>query len=118
MKLNFGHTFAHALEAVTGITHGEAVAIGMNMAAEISVKEKLLQEKDAARLKLLIMEAGLPVSADVDPQKLIQAIGKDKKKRGSSVGLILLEELGKSVIHYMDMDRLSNVINDLYRHRI
>ena len=114
-KLNFGHTFAHGLEKITGLAHGEAVSIGMNLAGEISVREKLLAEKDALQLKSLIQIAGLPVSLNMDPVKLYQAIRKDKKKRGDRIGLVLLEELGKSVIHYMEINRLSNILNDLCR---
>ena len=98
MKLNFGHTFAHALEKMTGITHGEAVAIGMNLASAISVKEGFLQEQDAGRLKSLIQAAGLPVGIEVNPGDLFQAIRKDKKKSGSGISLILLEGIGKSNI--------------------
>jgi 3-dehydroquinate synthase len=115
-KLNFGHTFAHAIEKLTGLAHGEAVAIGMNMAGKISVRENLLPEQEALRLKLLIQKTGLPVSVEVDPAELFHAIRKDKKKRGGHIGLVLLEVLGKSVIKYMDMDKLKQVLNDLHLH--
>jgi 3-dehydroquinate synthase len=117
-KLNFGHTFAHALEKITGLSHGEAVAVGMNMAGAISFREGLLPEKDASRLKLLIQTSGLPASMNIDPVELLQAIRKDKKKKGEKIGLVLLEKLGKSVIHYIDIDRLSNILNDLYGNSI
>lgn len=113
-KLNFGHTFAHALEKITGLTHGESVAIGMNMAGTISVREGLLKEKEAIRLKSLIQKTGLPVSLDVDPVELFQTIRKDKKKRGDLIGLVLLEELGQSVIKYIALDRLKLILNDLH----
>jgi 3-dehydroquinate synthase len=115
-KLNFGHTFAHALEKISGLTHGEAVAIGMNIAGTISVSEGLLPEQKAVRLKSLIQNLGLPVSLDADPDGLFQAIRKDKKKRGEVIGLVLLEDIGKSVIKYIELDRLKFILNDLHLH--
>jgi 3-dehydroquinate synthase len=115
-KLNFGHTFAHALEKIKNLTHGEAVAIGMNIAGAISVREGLLTEKEALQLKSVIKYMGLPISMDIDPVELFHAIRKDKKKRGDKIGLVLLEELGRSVIKYMDMDRLKLILDDLYLH--
>jgi 3-dehydroquinate synthase len=117
-KLNFGHTFAHALEKITGLSHGEAVAIGMNIAGAISVREGLLTEKEASRLKSVIQNMGLPVSMDVDPAELFHAIRKDKKKKGDRIGLVLLEELGRSVVKYMDLDRLKLILDDLHLHSI
>jgi 3-dehydroquinate synthase len=117
-KLNFGHTFAHALEKIKGISHGEAVAIGMNIAATISVQEGMIEEKTAIRLQSLISALGLPVSVDVDPEELCSVILKDKKKRGDSIGLVLLEDLGRSVIRYISLDRLNTIINDLHLHSI
>src|SRR3954470_18977051 len=61
--LNFGHTFGHAIEAATGFgpwLHGEAVATGMVIAAELSVRAKLLKPEQAARIRTLVSHAGLP----------------------------------------------------------
>lgn len=118
MKLNFGHTFAHALEKITGITHGEAVAIGMNLASTISVKKGFFAEKDAIRLKSLIQSTGLPVAMEVNPDDLIQAIRKDKKKSGSGIKLILLEGIGKSFIHLIDIEIMKGILDDMYRYSI
>jgi 3-dehydroquinate synthase len=117
-KLNFGHTFAHALEKMTGITHGEAVAVGMNIAGSISVSEGLLQENMALRLRSLIINMGLPVSLDVPPARLFEAIKKDKKKKGDKIGLVLLEDIGKSVIKYIHLDRLKLILDDLQLYSI
>jgi len=118
MKLNFGHTFAHALEKITGITHGEAVAIGMNLASAISVREGFLAEKDSLRLKSLIQSSGLPVAMEVNPDEILQAIRKDKKKSGTSIVLILLEEIGKSFIHYVELELMKEILNDMYQYSI
>jgi len=118
MKLNFGHTFAHALEKITGITHGEAVAIGMNIASAVSVTEGFLAENDSLRLKSLIQSTGLPVGLEVNPDEILQAIRKDKKKSGTSIGLILLEEIGKSKIHYIELELMREILNDMYKYSI
>ncbi len=58
-KLNFGHTFAHALEHMTGMLHGEAVSIGMILAASLSVKLGFLAQADSSRISALIGHFGL-----------------------------------------------------------
>jgi len=117
-KLNFGHTFAHALEKMTGIAHGEAVAIGMIIAGAISVREGLLHEKKAMRLRSLIGKMRLPDTLDRAPAELFQAIKKDKKKKGEKMGLVLLVDIGKSVIKYFDIDRLKLILDDLQLHSV
>jgi 3-dehydroquinate synthase len=117
-KLNFGHTFAHALEKIKGLTHGESVAIGMNIAGTISVSEGLLEEKKAIRLKSLISAMKLPVSPGIEPAELFETILKDKKKRGDKIGLVLLEDLGKSEVKYMQLNTLKSILNDLHLHSI
>jgi len=117
-KLNFGHTFAHALEKMTGIAHGEAVAIGMIIAGAISVREGLLHEKKAMRLRSLIGKMRLPGTLDRAPAELFQAIKKDKKKKGEKMGLVLLVDIGKSVIKYFDIDRLKLILDDLQLHSV
>ena len=60
--LNFGHTFGHAIEAVTGyqrLLHGEAVALGMNMAMDLSVRLGRSTDRDAERVRVLIGRSGL-----------------------------------------------------------
>ncbi len=118
MKLNFGHTFAHALEKITGITHGEAVGIGMNIASAVSVREGFLVENDLLRLRSLIQSTGLPVGLEVNPDEILQAIRKDKKKSGNSIGLVLLEGIGKSVIHYIELELMRDILNDMYKYSI
>ncbi|KPK87934.1 MAG: hypothetical protein AMS27_00850 [Bacteroides sp. SM23_62_1] len=118
MKLNFGHTFAHALEKITGITHGEAVAVGMNLASAVSVKLGFLKEDDSSRLKTLTQQTGLPVAMEVNPNDLFLAIRKDKKKAGSGIQLILLEGIGKSLVHFTDIDIMKEILNDMYRYSI
>jgi 3-dehydroquinate synthase len=112
-KLNFGHTFGHAIEKLTSINHGQAVAIGMYMAAQASVKKGLLAVSDAERLKTLIEKMQLPTSIDIDKNALFQAMKKDKKREGGSVHLVLLESLGSATVVNILYNELEEIINDL-----
>ena len=99
--LNFGHTFGHALEAETGyerFLHGEAVAIGMAQAADLSMRLGDLSADEASRLETLLQRLELPTGrpADVDPDALAERMQLDKKNRDGRVRLILLDALGRA----------------------
>ena len=101
--LNFGHTFAHALEQVTGYTtllHGEAVAIGMLQAARLSAAQGLAEHEPAQRLEALLMAMALPTAPPLglDPQALLDAMALDKKARGSSLRFVLWDRIGAARI--------------------
>jgi 3-dehydroquinate synthase len=111
-KLNFGHTYGHALEKTTAIPHGEAVSIGMIVAASLSVEKGKLPSAHLKRLKALLGYIGLPVKqpAGVKSETIIEALSKDKKRAGQYLHFILLEELGKAVIKEIAIDELENLI--------
>jgi len=92
--LNFGHTFGHAIEHCQGYgewLHGEAVAAGMVMAAELS----RLATPDLARLRDLIAAAGLPSAPPpIAPQAMLDAMGMDKKVLGKQMRFVLLGGIG------------------------
>ena len=96
--LNFGHTFGHAIEAATGFgpwLHGEAVAAGMVMAAELSVRAGGLKAEEANRVRGLIKRAGLPTAApQVSRERWSELMSLDKKAAGGKVRFILLDTLG------------------------
>jgi 3-dehydroquinate synthase len=100
--LNFGHTLAHAIEAVAGyrrIRHGEAVAIGMVFAARVSEKAGMVGPEVAERLARLLSRIGLPTEAPdwrEQRQAYLRAISVDKKVRDGSVGFVVLRELGRA----------------------
>jgi 3-dehydroquinate synthase len=77
--LNFGHSFGHAIEAETGLLHGEAVAIGMTMAFALSVERGLCPPEDHARVVRHLEAIGLPTSTDADPARLTNRMRHDKK---------------------------------------
>lgn len=100
--LNYGHTFGHAIEAVTGYStylHGEAVAIGMRAAGLISVELGLLAPADFERQQALLHVCGLPERAPGVPvDSLLAATLGDKKVRGGEVQWVLLEGLGRATV--------------------
>jgi len=112
-KLNFGHTFAHALEHVTGMLHGEAVGIGMNLAASMSVKLGLLAPTESLRLSRIIDHFGLPSIPGTDVESIFEAMKKDKKREGNAIHMVMLDKIGHALIHTMDIDNLENLIYDL-----
>jgi 3-dehydroquinate synthase len=100
--LNFGHTFGHAIEAGAGYgawLHGEAVAAGMVMAAELSVRAGLLAAADAARVRTLVVRAGL---ADKGPplslERYLELMALDKKAAGGRMRFVLLERIGQAAL--------------------
>jgi 3-dehydroquinate synthase len=97
-KLNFGHTFAHALENRLKISHGQAVSIGMVLAAKLSVKLGRLDAAALERLIALLGKFNLPVTCELSVRKLLDPMRLDKKRRGADLDLVLLDELGRAVI--------------------
>jgi 3-dehydroquinate synthase len=101
--LNFGHTFAHAIETETGygtVKHGEAVAIGMVLAARLSERLGLAERADTERLRALLAALGLPVAlpAGLAPQRLLEHMRLDKKAASGALRLILWRGVGRAEI--------------------
>ncbi len=100
--LNLGHTFGHALENTIGYgtwLHGEAVAAGICMAAEMSVREKCLSEAERQRIVALFTHAGLPVEppAQLSAAAVLRVMQVDKKNRDGQIRLVLMSGLGHAV---------------------
>lgn len=99
--LNFGHTFGHALEtacAYQGIRHGEAVALGMMIAAELSFLLRKMTAEDLIRIKQILGANHLLSVSQAFPSALeiIQLMKRDKKVQESKINLILLNGIGKA----------------------
>lgn len=97
--LNFGHTVAHAVEQVTGYDrylHGEAVAIGVGVAARISERKGFCSSEDARRIEALVTRMGLEheLPENLDREALIRAIALDKKAERTKVSYIVCESIG------------------------
>ena len=104
MVLNYGHTFGHALEAMTHYNryrHGEAVSIGMNCAAQLATNLRMFSETDFQRQRALLKRAKLPITfpTDLTPEALCDAMYLDKKTLGGKLRLILPTRIGEVVIH-------------------
>ena len=98
--LNLGHTFGHAIETATGFgpwLHGEAVAAGMVMAAELSTRAGMLAPSDAKRIEALIARAGLPTRGPKLPrERWRELIALDKKSAAGRVRFVLLDAIGRA----------------------
>lgn len=99
MKLNLGHTFAHAIEKCSGkYLHGEAVAIGIVMAAELSVEKGFLRKEDAETIRKAFESVGLPVVCELPQVDILKAIRQDKKRSGETQKFILPTSIGSVMI--------------------
>ena len=116
-KLNFGHTVGHAIEKCLRLPHGEAVAIGMVAEANLSCANGMLPKKDAARVAALLEKAGLPThvpKGKADAAALLDAVKKDKKRKGGSICMSLLPEIGKAKICEVELSELEGVLNETF----
>ena len=101
--LNLGHTFGHAIETATGYgnwLHGEAVAVGICMAADLSARLGWLAEADVVRIRRLATSAGLPVAApaDLSAERFLELMAVDKKVQGGQLRLVLLQHPGDALV--------------------
>ena len=101
--LNLGHTFGHAIETGTGYgawLHGEAVAVGIAMAAELSARLGWLKQSQVGRVITLLRRARLPVKppATLNGEDFLRLMAVDKKVRNGRLRFILLKALGEAVI--------------------
>ena len=113
-KLNFGHTFGHAIEKTTGARHGEAVSAGMVMASELSVRKGYLQAKNAQRIKRLLRNLKLPTHLPADRKTVVDALQKDKKRQGDRIFFVLLEDIGTCFVDQISIKELEDILNDFY----
>ncbi|HHJ14048.1 MAG TPA: 3-dehydroquinate synthase [Gammaproteobacteria bacterium] len=101
--LNLGHTFGHAIETGMGYgawLHGEAVAVGMAMAADLSARHGWIGVADVSRIRSLIQKAGLPVDppADLDRERFLALMAVDKKALDGGLRLVLLDTIGNAKV--------------------
>lgn len=101
--LNLGHTFGHAIESAMGYgnwLHGEAVAAGMVMAADLSCRLGWLAPADARRARALIERAGLPVAppTSITAEQFLELMSVDKKVQSGKIRFVLLRSIGEAVL--------------------
>jgi 3-dehydroquinate synthase len=115
--LNLGHTFGHAIETGAGYgayLHGEAVAIGMCQAADLSRRKGWLNDENVERILRLIQAAHLPVKPpeSLSPEQFLELMAVDKKNLDGNIRLILLEKIGQATLPiYVDQDLLEMTLS-------
>jgi len=106
--LNFGHTFAHALEKLSNyksLRHGEAVLVGMACATQLSMKIGNISSEDAERICAVIQKYPYPKRLikkyflDAKPEVIIENMRSDKKKEGKHIRFVLLKNIGQAYLH-------------------
>jgi len=115
--LNYGHTFGHAIETVTGYRrykHGEAVAIGMIAASFLADRLGVGNSDLIARQASLLAALGLPTRFPrLNPDEIMKVLYSDKKVVGGEVHCILPEKMGSVSVQKVERDRLEGVLRDL-----
>lgn len=113
---NYGHTLGHGLEAATtGLFHGEAVAIGMNFAAQLALRLGVADRDVVAAQAELLEELGLPLRYEgkVDPGKVLKAIARDKKNTSPKTRrFILPKRIGKMVIQEVPAEVVAKTVTN------
>jgi 3-dehydroquinate synthase len=109
-KLNFGHTFGHAVEKTTGLPHGMAVSIGMMTAAKLSAAKGMLDAAEVDRIENLLARFSLPTQLAFDADRVMDAMARDKKREGDHIHFVLLSAIGKAVIAPITLAELSAVL--------
>ncbi len=102
--LNFGHTIGHGIESVTGMLHGECVAIGMVPMCSPEVRQRLIP---------VLESAGLAKSAECDPEAVFEAVMHDKKIAGDVIRAVYVSEPGAAEIVEMEAEELRSRINSI-----
>ena len=101
--LNFGHTVGHVIERDSGFTkpHGICVAKGMGIVIDACVRAGTLAPEDAEKMKALLKLYKLPVTDSITPEAIVEGAMNDKKKRGDTLSVILVNKIGKAEIKKM-----------------
>ena len=113
MLLNFGHTWGHAIEKVSGYTrytHGEAVAIGMIKAVDLGVKLGETPEGVKERILAVLEKWHLPTSTDLPVEDLYQTMLSDKKKLNGKVYYVMINNIGESKTRPLSEQELHDLL--------
>lgn len=110
--LNFGHTFGHALEKMYGLTHGEAVSMGMIMATEFSVSRGLADPSEMIRIEELLRALNLVRNITIDKKLLSETLLKDKKKYGDHLFFVFLTRIGIASVEKVSLKDVRKFIHE------
>lgn len=111
--LNFGHTIGHAIENTAKLPHGSAVSIGMVAACVISEKINDFSKEGTEKVKQLLSKYQLPIAFDFDKEKTWDILLHDKKKSGSDMNFVVLDEIGKASIKKIALQDLHKIFFSL-----
>lgn len=109
--LNFGHTVAHAIENLYDLPHGQAVAIGMMIAAVLSEEVMGMKASVTYKLQKVLTQYELPVNYPIDVNKAMGILKSDKKRSGNTIDYILISDIGRSLIKPLAFDIIENAIS-------
>ncbi|MDO4789013.1 MAG: 3-dehydroquinate synthase [Johnsonella sp.] len=116
--LNFGHTLGHAIEkeSAFSLRHGEAVALGMLAAMQISVKRGYLNQNELEEFRTLLQSLNLPVFFEaLDIDHICESTWKDKKRAGEQIRFILLKKIGEAFIdRKVDLLQMKEALDSIY----
>lgn len=115
--LNFGHTIGHAIERVqnySGLSHGEAVSVGMILITKMTEKMGLTKKGEAEKIKDVLIKYGLPSALpDIDKDELVRAISLDKKNRSGKITIAYVEEIGEGKLLDMKLAELERKVYEI-----
>lgn len=115
MILNFGHTCGHALEKLhhfQGISHGEAVGIGMVLACKAGERLGVTKPGTGGRIAAVLAQYGLPTQSDFSAEEIVAATALDKKSDGDTLRFILIKNIGESLIRPMTRSELLDALTE------
>ncbi len=112
--LNFGHTLGHSIEALSDfkISHGKAVAIGMSLITNASVKDKKTDKSVLSEIKIVLEKLGLPTSTKYSNVEIFSVVKNDKKRSGEYITAVIPEKIGKCKLEKMklcDFEKLTKL---------
>lgn len=110
--LNFGHTIGHGIEKLhnfSGVSHGEAVGIGMLMISRIGEKAGLTEKGTADRIKAVLEKFTMKTSDDNSVEDIIEAMQHDKKKTSNGINFVMLKSIGESFIYPVENEKINGL---------
>ena len=111
--LNFGHTFGHAIENLYQLPHGNAVSIGMVLAAKISEEINNFHTVEKDNIIALLKQYQLSTTLDFDKVNVFSILTKDKKRVGDNMNFILLNKIGEAVIQPISLTQVEDLMHQI-----
>ena len=109
--LNLGHTLAHAIEKSSSkFNHGEAVAVGLAMIADVAAKQGLLAVEDMERILNLLQRAGFALEPPVEVRTLLKAVKRDKKAEGNDIYIVFPRAIGRCEVVRMPVEEFKALV--------